>query len=459
MNPDPAAWILKSRRVATPQGVRPASVRVQDGLIAAIEDPQINHQGLPVLDVGEAVVMPGVVDSHVHVNEPGRTEWEGFETATRAAAAGGVTTICDMPLNSIPVTTTPDAVEAKSRAAAGQAHVDYAFWGGVIPANADELLPLLQTGLPGCKCFLVHSGIDEFPNVVEQDLLIAMPALARSGAVLLVHAELPGPIDEASHGHGDGVRDPRKYTTWLSSRPRESEDQAIALMIRLAERTGCRVHIVHLSSSNALPAIREARARGVPLTVETCPHYLTFVAEDIGDGHTEYKCAPPIRERANREALWSGLATGTIDMVVSDHSPCTPELKTLKTGDYTAAWGGISSLQLALPALWTEAHRRGFGLSDVAKWMCERPALLAGLSDRKGTLAPGQDADLIVWYPEREFRVDSEILRHRHPVTPYLGRVLKGVVGKTFLRGTLVFDEGRFPIPPTGRRLLPKAGA
>lgn len=448
-----AERVFRSRRVVTPRGVRPAAVRVRGGVIAAVEDFDAPAASAEVLDFADAVLMPGVVDSHVHVNEPGRTEWEGFESATRAAAAGGVTTICDMPLNSIPVTTTAEAVNVKARAAAGKASVDYALWGGLVPDNSAALDALLDAGVPGCKCFLVHSGIDEFPNVTEHDLVVAMPILARRGAVLLVHAELPGPIEEARAAQEAG--DPGSYSTWLASRPPASEDEAIALMIRLAERTGCRVHIVHLSSAGALPAIAGARRRGVPITVETCPHYLTFASGEIADGATEFKCAPPIREKENRERLWEALRDGTIDMVVSDHSPCAPELKRKESGDYLAAWGGISSLQLALPALFTGARARGFGLMDVAEWMCRRPAALARLEGRKGALVPGADGDLVVFHPERDFRVEPADLHHRHRLTPYAGRVLSGVVEKTFLRGELVFDAGGFPAAPAGRRLLP----
>lgn len=445
--------VFRSRRVVTPDGVRPASVRVSEGRIAAVEERGVSRGSADVLDFGDAVLMPGVVDSHVHVNEPGRTEWEGFATATRAAAAGGVTTICDMPLNSVPVTTTPGAVAVKAAALSGRAAVDVVLWGGLVPANARALPALLAEGLPGCKCFLVPSGIDEFPNVTGEDLEAAMPEIARLGSVLLVHAELPGPIEEAVAAAAG--RDPRRYATWLAARPRRAEDDAIALLLDLAARHGCRVHVVHLSSADALPLLRSARRRGVPVTVETCPHYLTFAAEEIADGATEFKCAPPIRERENRERLWEGLRDGTIDMVVSDHSPCTPELKSLERGDYAAAWGGIASLQLALPALWTGARARGFSLSDVARWMCAGPARLAGLGDRKGTLAPGRDADMVVWYPDEEFSVTPAMLRHRHKVTPYAGRSLFGRVEATFLRGEPVFDRGAFPDSAAGRWLRP----
>ena len=451
--------VFSSRRVVTPEGERPASVVVEGGVVAAVEGPDAALSGASLFDFGDAVLMPGVVDSHVHVNEPGRTEWEGFESATRAAAAGGVTTIGDMPLNCVPVTTTAAAVGTKADAARGKCAVDYAFWGGLVPQNArrhkdgDGLDALLAAGVPGCKCFLVPSGIDEFPNVTEADLAAAMPRLARSGSVLLVHAELPGPIEAVQAL--SAAADPHKYATWLASRPRASENDAISLVLDLSSRTGCRVHIVHLSSSDALPALRAAKARGVPVTVETCPHYLTFAAEDIEDGRTEFKCAPPIRERDNREALWAGLRDGTIDMVVSDHSPCAPALKHADTGDYVAAWGGIASLQLALPALWTGARARAFTVTDVAEWMCLRPARLAGLEESKGAIAPGRDADFVVWYPEREFSVEPALLRHRHKVTPYAGRTLFGVVERTFLRGEPVFDRGTFSAPPAGRWLRP----
>jgi allantoinase len=360
-----------------------------------------------------------------------------------------------MPLNSIPVTTTPEAVEVKARAAAPRARVDFALWGGLVPENAHAMEALLDAGVAGLKCFLVPSGIDEFPNVTERDLEIAMPALARRGGVLLVHAELPGPI-EAAGTHGD----PRVYATWLRSRPNAAEDAAIALVVRLGARPRCGVHIDHLSSATALPHLRDAGARGVAVTVETCPHYLTFDAESVPDGATEWKCAPPIRERANREALWEGLRDGTIDMVVSDHSPCTPELKAKERGDFLAAWGGISSLQLLLPALFSEAARRGFGIEDVVRWSSAMPARLAGLDARKGVLAPGRDADLVLWYPDAELPVNAADLRHRHKVTPYDGRVLRGVVAKTFVRGELVFDaEAAAPFAgaPRGERLLPGA--
>ena len=403
--------LIRSTRVITPEGVRPADVRIRDGRIEAVGAPSRE----PALDLGDRVVMPGLVDSHVHVNEPGRTEWEGFESATRAAAAGGITTIVDMPLNSRPATTTVAALEAKRAAAEGKCSVDCRFWGGVVPGNAGELRAM---GLPGYKCFLVPSGVEEFPHVTERDLREAMPVIASMGAVLLVHAELA--VEQPRNG---------SYAGWLESRPSESESRAVEMMIVLCREYGCRVHIVHLSSADAADAIARARRAGLPVTAETCPHYLTFAAEDIKDGETQFKCAPPIRERVNRDRLWSALAAGTIDMVVSDHSPRTPELK---KGDFASAWGGIASLQFTLPAVWTEARKRGHSIADLSRWMSEAPARLASL-DRKGAIAPGKDADLVVWNPEAAFVVENVL--NRHSLTPYRGRMLTGVMEQTYVGG------------------------
>ena len=414
-------FVIRSSRVVLPDGsVDPAGVEVRDGRIAAVTP------GRPAadIDLGDLVLMPGLVDSHVHVNEPGRTEWEGFATATKAAAAGGITTIVDMPLNSLPPVTTVAALEEKQRVARGD--VDIALWGGVIPGNTHELRPMLDAGARGFKCFLVHSGVDEFPNVNEQQLREAATDLATTGgAPLLVHAELGEHLREP---HGD----PNDYATYLHSRPTAAEDEAIELVIDVCRETGARMHIVHLSSGSALSLLARARAERLPITAETTPHYLHFVAETVPHAHTEYKCAPPIRERGNRERLWHGLATGLIELVVSDHSPCTPELK---RGDFMNAWGGIASLQFVLPIVWTNAQPRGFTIEDLAKWCCEAPAKLARL-DRKGAIEIGRDADFVVWDPEAKFTVTPELIRHRHKVTPYLGAELKGVVRATWLRGS-----------------------
>ncbi len=435
--------IIRSRRVVLPEAIAPASLHIRDGAIAAIgEWDDISTREIPLVDAGEAVVMAGIVDAHVHVNEPGRTDWEGFATATRAAAAGGITTIVDMPLNSIPPTTTRGGLAAKLTAANGQCSIDVAFWGGVVPGNTQELKPLLDAGVRGFKCFLIPSGVDEFPNVTEADLREAMPELARLDSVLLVHAELPEPIENAAARLKND--DPRAYETFLKSRPRESENRAVALMIRLCRETGARVHIVHHSSSDVLPLLEAARAEGLPLTVETCPHYLTFAAEDIPDGATDFKCCPPVRERENREKLWAALASGTIDMVVSDHSPCTPDLKLLETGDFLAAWGGIAALQFSLPVMWTNLQKRGFGLRELTRWMSEAPAKLASLTKRKGRLAVGLDADVIIFQTEKEFTVAPEIIEFKNKLTPYSGMNLRGVVEATYVRGVKVYERGQF---------------
>ncbi len=439
--------IIRSKRVVTPLITGPASVHISGGKVARLGEWEDVPVGVPLVDAGNLVVMPGNVDAHVHVNEPGRTEWEGYLTATRAGAAGGVTTIVDMPLNSIPPTTTLAGFEEKLTAAEGKCSVDVAFWGGVVPGNTNELEPLIERGVRGFKCFLIHSGVDEFPHVTESDLRIAMPELARLDSVLLVHAEVAGPIDAAAETLA-GL-DARAYDTFLRSRPRESENEAIALMIRLCRETGCRVHIVHHSSSDALPMLRRAKAEGLPLTVETCPHYLTFAAEDIADGATHFKCCPPVRERENREMLWEAVADGTIDMIVSDHSPCTPALKLQDSGDFMDAWGGIAALQFGLPVMWTNLRSRGFGLNDLTRLMSSIPATLAGLDHRKGKLAVGYDADIVIWSPDKEFEVVTEIIQHRHKLTPYSGLKLHGAVESTYVGGKCVFD-GDFPLAPIG---------
>ncbi len=440
--------VVRGHRVVTPAGLLPAAIHIEAGRIAALGRYDEIPSGVPVYEAGQSVIMPGLVDTHVHINEPGRTEWEGFDTATRAAAAGGVTTLIEMPLNSIPATTTRAALEAKIEAARGRCWVDVGFWGGVVPGNAAELRPLYEGGVFSFKCFLVPSGVPEFAQATEADLRAALPQLASLGAVLLAHSELPAPIEAAAASVRSA--DPRRYATWLASRPREAENQAIALLIRLSREFGARIHIVHLSSSEALPQLHQARQEGLHVTVETCHHYLSFAAEEIGDSATEFKCAPPIREQENQEQLWAALGDGLIDFVVTDHSPCPPAMKCGDSGDFLRAWGGISSLQLSLPVLWTQARRRGIGFERIAEWLCRGPARLAGLDTRKGQIAVGYDADLVVWDPEAGFEVKPEELHHRHKLTPYRGRTLYGKVEATFLRGKKIYERGCFSDSPRG---------
>ncbi len=440
---------IRSRRVVTPEGVKDCVVHVEGGKILAVLPPAEAPE-TRVEDFGTLVLMPGIVDPHVHINEPGRTAWEGFETATRAAAAGGVTTLVDMPLNSSPATTSVDALQRKLAAAAGKLHVDCGFHGGLVPDNARTLSPLLASGVLGVKAFLVHSGIDEFPCVHEQDLRSAMTAIASSRLPLFVHAELSLQPNPPSASH------PRSYRAYLATRPRRWENDAVELMIRLCREFGCSVHIVHVSSSDVLPMLRAAKEEGLPMTAETCPHYLFFSCEDIPDGATEFKCAPPIRERENNELLWEALREGVLDCVASDHSPCPPALKLLQEGDFLKAWGGIASLQFSLSIVWTAARKRGFDVTDVVRWMSAQTARLVGLEHRKGAIAVGHDADLVAWNPDDAFIVEASQIEHRHKVTPYNGRTLFGKVYATFLRGEKVYDAGTFS-PPSGQILLRSA--
>jgi allantoinase len=445
--------VVRSERVVLADEVRPAAIHVRDGRIVAVAGHADRPAGVRLIDAGDLVLLPGLVDSHVHCNDPGRADWEGFDHATRAAAAGGVTTLIDMPLNSLPATTSVEGLEAKRRAAAGRVHVDVGFWGGVVPGNAAALEPLARAGVRGFKCFLSPSGVPEFEHVSEADLRDALPILARLGLPLLVHAELPELLGDPRAARGGFLPDARRYSTWLASRPRASEHAAIELVTRLAREFRARVHIVHLASARALPAIRAAAASGVAITVETCPHYLTFAAEEIADGATAFKCAPPIRSRDDRDRLWKGLADGEIDLVATDHSPAPPSMKRLADGDFMQAWGGIASLQLGLMAVWTGAVAHGVDLKRLAGWLAEAPARLAGLRDRKGTLAEGMDADLVVWDPEAESTVDAAALYHRHPVTPYAGTRLRGAVRTTMLRGEIVFEDGECRGRPRGHLL------
>ena len=485
--------VVRSRRVVLPEGERAAALHIRDGIIERIvEYASDDPTGAKVINVADLAVSPGLVDTHVHINEPGRSDWEGFDTATRAAAAGGVTTLVDMPLNSVPATTTVGALHAKVGAARAQCHVDVGFWGGLVPGNGGDLDAIIDAGVRGFKCFLVPSGVDEFPAVTEADLRLALPILARRGVPLLVHAELNPQSNPQSNPRSNPqstIHNPQ-YSAYLATRPASMELDAIRLMIRLAEEFKTRIHIVHVSSAEGVAAIASAKADWVPITAETCPHYLTFAADEIPDGATEFKCAPPIRDASHREALWDGLASGALDLIATDHSPSPPALKT--PGDFIRAWGGIASLELSLPAVWTRL--RGYAASarqalessnasarqtfesrnasarpagqrasassgqmgalvDLARWMCAAPAALAGLGERKGRIAQGFDADLVVWDPDAEFRVDAAHLQQRHKLTPYAGRSLFGTVLTTFVRGERVWDKNRLTRAYGGRLL------
>lgn len=446
--------VIRGERVLIGDELRPAALHIANGRIRAVTSLDAGvSPGTTVVDAKRLLVTPGVVDTHVHLNEPGRAEWEGFRTASEAAAAGGITTVVDMPLNCIPATTTRAAAEEKREALAKQAHIDIAFWGGVVPGNADELEGLARFGVPGAKCFLCPSGVDEFPNVVRADLERALPIMRDLGLVLLVHAEVPGPLERAEAEVAG--QDPRAYETYLRSRPRSAEDEAIAMVIDLAKKHRAPAHIVHLSSASALPMIARAQQEGVPITAETCLHYLTFTAEEVAAGQTQFKCAPPIRERSNRELLWGGLANGgPLGMVVSDHSPCTPQLKKPETGDFMGAWGGIAGLQLGLSGLFTASLARGHSLAQMFEWNAVATARLAGLSGRKGRLAAGHDADVVLWDDAASFTVEPGMIRHKHKVTPYAGRTLRGVVHRTFVRGRTAYSrEGGLAATPVGEFL------
>ncbi len=428
---------IKSKKIITPWREKEGIVIIKDGIIIDVIK-SLDNENENIIDVGDKIVIPGVIDPHVHINEPGRTNWEGFDTATKAALAGGITTLVDMPLNSSPVTTTAAAFDKKVAATKDQLHTNCGFWGGVIPGNENEIGPLIEKGVLGFKAFLTHSGIDEFPNVTEDDLRKVMPLIAESQLPLLVHCEL---TDNSQLATGNS----RSYQNYLNSRPRKWEDDAIALMIRLCEEFNCRVHIVHLSSSDSIEQIAKAKQKGLPLTVETAQHYL-FFDDQIQDGWTQFKCAPPIREKENNDKLWQALKDGVIDFVATDHSPSPPELKELASGDFMKAWGGIASLQFALPVLWTAAKKRNCNLNDVAKWLCENPAKFIGKTETKGKIEKGYDADLVVWDEKRSFLVTENIIQHKHKITPYLNEELFGVVEQTYLSGEKIFDDGKFYI-------------
>lgn len=446
----PSTWRLRGQRIVFADGIRPATIEIVGEQIAAILPIDAdNPAGLPIVDAGSLAVLPGLVDTHAHINEPGRTDWEGFATATRACAAGGITTVVDMPLNSIPATTTRSALTIKRQSAAGQCHIDYGFWGGVVPGNRDELAAMVDDGALGFKAFMCESGVDEFPASALADLEAAMPVLREKSVPLLVHAELEGPAPRVQDG------DVRSYDSYLRSRPREFENRAIAALLPLLRRTGCRTHIVHLSSSDALSLLAQAHDEGLPLSAETCPHYLALCAEEVPSGATWFKCAPPIRERENNEQLWRALQSGRIELVVSDHSPCTPSLKHMERGDFAQAWGGISSIQFSLPVVWTGLRAHGMSIVDLVRLMCQNTARFAGLDRRKGSIAVGKDADLVLFDDHREYVLAPESIEHRHKVTPYLGRTLCGQVQATFLRGHEIYRPGHFAASPRGREVRP----
>ena len=438
--------VVRARRAVVAGRERPCAVAVLGGRVAAVTDLWVPLEAARTVQLADdEVLLPGLVDTHVHVNEPGRTEWEGFDSATRAAAAGGVTTIVDMPLNSLPPTVDAAALGVKRKSAAGQCHIDVGFFGGAVPGNAGELPALHDAGVLGVKCFLADSGVPEFPPLTAGELRTVLAVAATFDGLVLVHAE-----DAATLGTAPPAGGPR-YADFLRSRPAAAESRAVATVLDAARRTGARVHVLHLSDAQALPALAAARRAGVRVSVETCPHYLTLCAEEVPDGATQFKCCPPIREAGNRDLLWQGLASGVVDAVVSDHSPCPPELKLSASGDFAEAWGGIASLQLGLPVVWTEARRRGHGLVDVVRWMSERPAALVGLR-RKVRITVGADADLTVFAPDERFVVDPSALHHRSPVTPYAGRELTGVVRRAWLRGDPL--DGT----PRGRLLVREEG-
>ncbi len=434
---------LSSTRIITPTGTVDGVVVLENDRIHSLGSMNDLPRGVHHIDYGTHAILPGLVDTHVHVNEPGRTAWEGFSYATMAAAAGGITTIIDMPLNSSPVTTTVEALHAKQLASRGKLWVDCGFYAGVVPGNHAELASLASRGIRGAKAFLVHSGIEEFPLVREKELRQALLVLRKTRLPLLVHAEL-------ASSTGREISDPRIYNEYVRSRPPDWETDAIKVLLSLCKEFRSPIHIVHLSALESLPILREARKAGLPVTVETCPHYLFFSEEDVPDGDTRFKCAPPIRSREHKEALWTGLLDGTIDLVVSDHSPSPPSMKFLAEGDFARAWGGISSLQFGLPVVWTEAVHRGATLGNIADWMSRRPAELANINTKKGSIAPGMDADLVVFDPDGETLVSSANILHRHKVTPYEGRLLRGKIRATYLRGRAVYENGDFKKPRRG---------
>jgi allantoinase len=441
---------IKTQRLGLPDGIRPGIMLVRGGKIESILPYDEHAEGNNQLDAGDALVFPGLTDCNVHLNEPGRTEWEGFDTGTQAAAAGGITTLVDMPLNSSPVTISEAALRQKIQASEGKLNVNCGFWGGIVPGNADKLDDLLSAGASGLKAFLSHSGIDEFPNSLEDELRKALLILKKHNKPLLVHCE----IESSNPAQEELKKNPRSYQAWLASRPDDWEVKAIEMLIRLCRETGSRCHIVQLATKEALPMIRAAKKEGLPLTAETCTHYLFFDADEIGDGQVEYKCAPPIRKKDTQDALWEALKDGTLDFLASDHSPAPPDVKQLESGDFSKAWGGIAGVQFSLPAFWAKASERGFAVESILKYWAEGPAAFIGTSQRKGKLAAGYDADILIWNPEETWTLQESDILHRHKICPYTGKTLRGRVLKTFVSGQLVYDSGRFLLLATGEAIL-----
>ena len=420
---------IYSTRCWVDEKLQPATIRFEDGIITAV----FFGKDADAVDMGDHIIMPGVIDAHVHINEPGRTEWEGFETATKAAAAGGVTMVVDMPLNASPVTTTAKAFEEKLAAAKDQLYVNCGFYGGLIPGNLKDLEPLMEAGVLGIKCFLTHSGIDEFPNVTDADVDAAMPVIAKHRIPLLAHCELESGTTALYTNQGS-------YKDYVAGRPKQWENDAIALMIRLCRKHRCQTHIVHVSSAEALAMIADAKKEGLPLTAETCSHYIYFNAENIPDKNTLYKCAPPIREKENNEALKHALKTGVLDFITTDHSPAPPDIKEILSGDLSKAWGGIAGLQFLLPVSWTSL-KNIMSLDEFIPLLTSGPAHFLHLHDRKGELTVGFDADITIWNPDEAFEVKEEQIRHRHKISPYTGETLFGTVKQTIVNGEIVFDR------------------
>jgi len=438
---------LQSKNIVGSSFHKEGTLLIEDGKIKGIVDSISPDQVDIFEDFGDALIMPGLVDTHVHVNEPGRTDWEGFRTATQAAAAGGITTIVDMPLNCLPVTTTKKNFDIKLEAIKGKLYVNVGFWGGVTPLDLKDLPELLDSGVMGVKSFLIDSGIPEFPPMTKEDLNEAMPFISKADLPYLIHAEL-------DDGKTKDLEINKNYESFLKTRPRNWENDAITLMGSLSEKHSCKVHIVHLSSSDILPYLKEQKEKNPLLTVETCPHYLVLASEKIPPGKTLFKCCPPIREENNREALWNGVKEGIVDFIVSDHSPCTPNLKLMEQEDLERAWGGISSLQFSLPLVWTEGRNQGLSPSDLVSLLCSKPAKLIGLDKQKGDLLPGMDADIVVWRPDKQFTITKEKILFKNKITPYEGRTVNGLIEKTYLGGKLIYENGLMPFGPFGKSIL-----